>query len=538
MIFVLVMRNTKNATLPLSILLTHRHLRPTLRDTPYDIQPLLEELFLSFKEPVMTVTLPDNFDGVSFDAQILAWLREGLPRAEVAGRAKERWPMVPEKLIQWTTVLMLRQLSVEPPPPIPLERETYRVYRKRLKMMKQVEAVIDAGSAPVSMHSLYRGLLRDHEAACYKIIACERLLRQDEMKQEQPTSSNPQPSENAKLNDILQKYLQLQEGKDDDEESPIPTAGKRPTPASFRSMSLLIGFIIAGFLAGFVGHAVRASQGQCLVTTSLEVEPLHEAREIRQAVERHAQRALLEHRPQVQHPILLSRGGVLASADCKMYPQRAGFEDHALQRHLVLMHLVQILLHLTNTDGVGACTTFVQPSHAVDGREDVLGHSQLQFIADEVIGASAGAMIAGPLDDLGGRVLQHRSAILVAHHQVLAGGAFQAGEHLVRFIDCAAFFQNTTVVEQERDALRIERRSAFFVRPGGFERSNGKASLVHAADDADGAGEADGGERLHARLLVDGDEGVLLQVAKPHVIHVAGEDGLPGAAAILVNDHR
>ena len=85
----------------------------------------------------MTVTLPDDFDGVAFDAQILAWLREGLLRGEVARRAKERWPLVPEKLIQWTINLMQRQLSVEPPPSIPVEREMYRVHRKRLKMMKQ-----------------------------------------------------------------------------------------------------------------------------------------------------------------------------------------------------------------------------------------------------------------------------------------------------------------------------------------------------------------------------------------------------------------
>lgn len=486
---------------------------------PCDIGPLLEELFLYSKEPVMNVNVPDDFDQIQFDAQITAWIREKPGYDELMKRIRERWPTVPAELVNLTVSMMQRRVALEMPPPIQLDRELYRIHYKRVKRLKQLEKVLDAGEAPVSMHTLYRGLLRDHESICLKMKASRRQDRLDQLKQEQSAPKNIQPGDPTGWNEYLRQFTKLKVEKDDEEEEDEPTPTQRPSPGSFRSMCWLIGFIVAGCLLG----AWQGAQGIPRV-------PCHGSHVVDEADQ------LLEHRPQVQHPILLSRGGFLAGADCQVQSQRAGLEDHALQRHLFLMHFVQIGLHLADTDGVSACTAFVQPSHAVDGREDVLGHGQLQFIADEVIGATAGAMIAGPLDDLGGRVLQHRSAILVAHHQVLAGGSLDAGEHLVRFFHRAALFENAAIVEQERNTFGIERRAGFLGRAGGFERSDGETRIVDAADDADGAGEADGSERLLAGLLVDGDEGVLLQVAKPHVIHVAGEDGLPGAAAILVDD--
>ncbi len=221
----------------------------------------------------MTVNVPDDFDPMQFDAQITTWIREKPGYDELQRRIKERWPTVPADLINLTLTTMQRRVALESPPPIQLDRELYRIHYKRVKRLKQLEKVLDAGDAPVSMHTLYRGLLRDHETICLKMKASRRQDRLDQLKQEQSTPKNNQPGDPTGWNEYLRQFTKLKVEKDDEEEEhDEPSApSQRPIPGSFRSMCWLIGFIVATLLAGCVSCAASPILPVNAIPSPLEI---------------------------------------------------------------------------------------------------------------------------------------------------------------------------------------------------------------------------------------------------------------------------
>lgn len=204
----------------------------------------------------MTITLPDDFNFSEFDAQIETWVNESLPLEELERRAKERWPFLHNAHIHQAMVLARRRQILRQPSPINLDRELRRVHVKRLKRMKQVETILDAGDAPVGMHTLYRGLLRDHEAMCFKIIANQRqdrLDRQQTAKLAMAMDRHESKSSTSDLCKILEKTRR-----------PTPPAAE-PKPNTLANTAA--SWLIAVFLLStiLVGHAMRASQSPATV---------------------------------------------------------------------------------------------------------------------------------------------------------------------------------------------------------------------------------------------------------------------------------
>src|SRR5690606_5752414 len=98
-----------------------------------------------------------------------------------------------------------------------------------------------------------------------------------------------------------------------------------------------------------------------------------------------------------------------------VYPQYCWLKDHALQRHILLVHLVQVGLEFANADLVLPGTGGIETRQAVERAEDILWLLQLQIARNEVIGAATSTLLGGSLDDMRWRVFEDGSAILVTH---------------------------------------------------------------------------------------------------------------------------
>ena len=135
--------------------------------------------------------MPDNIqqrtelDFNAIDDQIKAWIKDGHAPDDIVAQAKHTWPSLPEDYVRASLRLIRHMMTLETPLPLQPLRDISMVHRKRGKRIRKLEAQLDADDAPVSLQTLYRSLLRDHEAACHKILALQRqddLDRQKEAK--------------------------------------------------------------------------------------------------------------------------------------------------------------------------------------------------------------------------------------------------------------------------------------------------------------------------------------------------------------------
>ncbi|MFT3880357.1 MAG: hypothetical protein QM703_11935 [Gemmatales bacterium] len=159
--------------------------------------PFCKDRVLYLKEPMMSA-IAVEFDAVAYDAQIKAWLKEGFTEEDILAQAQHTWPSLPDGYTQAT----IRHLAT---------RKTHdaaqclhKINHKRARHLHMIEKRLKAEDAPISLHSLYRGLLRDHEAACHKMLG---------MKERQPkgTASEPDWSKIVKRETQAAKELKQRE---------------------------------------------------------------------------------------------------------------------------------------------------------------------------------------------------------------------------------------------------------------------------------------------------------------------------------------
>jgi Uma2 family endonuclease len=194
---------------------------------------------------------------------MMEWVKQRLTYPVIVEQAGAKWPGMAEAYVQASYRLVHRLCQLEQPPPIVLQRELYLVHRKRARQIHQVGAILKAGDAPVSMHTLYRGLLRDHEASCFKMLANDRQADQDRLRQqnaEQAKAAAPR-TVNQSVGDALKNRAAPEEEDDDDDddddddgfddEEPVNPTPQRGKPAKgFRMFGWLIGFIGSMALVG------------------------------------------------------------------------------------------------------------------------------------------------------------------------------------------------------------------------------------------------------------------------------------------------
>lgn len=108
-----------------------------------------------------------TFDAVAYDCQINAWLKEGFTEEDILAQAGHTWPSLPAGYTQATLRhLQSKATRTKHDPALGL----LKIQHKRARHLHMIEQRLKETDAPISLHSLYRGLLRDHEAACHKML--------------------------------------------------------------------------------------------------------------------------------------------------------------------------------------------------------------------------------------------------------------------------------------------------------------------------------------------------------------------------------
>lgn len=188
-----------------------------------------------------------NLDFNIIDDQLKAWLHEGHATSDIIAQAAHTWPSLPADYVRASIRLLSHVITLSRPLPIQPMRDLSRVHRKRSKRLKQIEAQLTTTAAPVSLQTLYRGMLRDHEASCYKIMALQRQTEQDDRKnaQQQQQEQRRQAKEQAQqLNQILKHHQQLREEEEDNNKMEQAS----PVTRNFTTTSWLIALVLASLL--------------------------------------------------------------------------------------------------------------------------------------------------------------------------------------------------------------------------------------------------------------------------------------------------
>lgn len=235
---------------------------------------------------------PAYYNNPAIDAQLLAWLKEGFSSEDIVSQARHTWPQVPADYIQSTLQIIQKiQQPKDPSQGTPASHSLaflHVVHDKRMKEVERLESRLDDEKGPLSVHTLYRGLLRDAEMQCFKIIAMERQLQLD-IEKRQVSQQREQRKEELALARRLSSTLQtanpspvMQSEEGDVEEMPASSMSSSMANAVSRK-SCLLGFLLALYslepwlpgipLSGIgwwkVLHALQNdpqyNRGQCLV---------------------------------------------------------------------------------------------------------------------------------------------------------------------------------------------------------------------------------------------------------------------------------
>jgi hypothetical protein len=152
-------------------------------------------------------TKQPSFDIHAFDLEMISWVKAGLTTKQIIEKAQAEWPAVDQHFVEATLAITRKVLADQP------RRQVLDPYRdacqghiRRKKFLRKLEAKIEAmDEVPVSLLSLYRGVLRDFEASSYKLLAFEQTHQQ-------------KPAPKFDLEKFKEQLSQLQEPEEDDEE--------------------------------------------------------------------------------------------------------------------------------------------------------------------------------------------------------------------------------------------------------------------------------------------------------------------------------
>ncbi|MFT3878298.1 MAG: hypothetical protein QM703_01400 [Gemmatales bacterium] len=180
----------------------------------------------------------------AIDTQIRAWVKAGHQWVDIINLAKDTWPALPKDYVLASIKLVGRILQMEKPIPVQPFRDLSVIHRKRRRRIKKLEARLEANDASVSLETLYRGLLRDQEAGCHKIMAVQRQMEED---RKQIVKDEVAAEREAKIfKQVFEQRMQQQAStvQQNPQEQPKATA----KPDMMKTLSLLIGFMLTIFL--------------------------------------------------------------------------------------------------------------------------------------------------------------------------------------------------------------------------------------------------------------------------------------------------
>lgn len=123
---------------------------------------------------------PSYYNDSIIDSQLMQWHRDGHSVDDIIAQAKLTWPEVPEDHIR-TTLQIIEKVNKEPSTETEDKSHECMVFlrylhNQRMKEILRLEKRLDDEDCPMSVHTLYRGFIRDAEAYCLKMFAMERDL--------------------------------------------------------------------------------------------------------------------------------------------------------------------------------------------------------------------------------------------------------------------------------------------------------------------------------------------------------------------------
>jgi len=185
-----------------------------------------------------------EFDAAAYDAQIKTWLAEGFTEQDILAQAQHSWPSLPAGYTQATIRHLRKRTSSRKHRPA---QGLLKVHHKRARHLHMIEQRLKATDAPISLHSLYRGLLRDHEAACHKML---------EMKERTPQRSTSKPNwskivkrETQAANKLKQREQSILAQLEGQQPAKEPTVQKHKLSLASSIAGLTI-FLLSLLLAG------------------------------------------------------------------------------------------------------------------------------------------------------------------------------------------------------------------------------------------------------------------------------------------------
>ncbi len=216
-----------------------------------------------------------EFDAVAYDTQIKAWLKDGFAEEDILAQAQHTWPSLPAGYTQATLRHLQCRATRKKHDP---SQGLHKIHQKRARHLQMIEQRLKAEDAPISLHSLYRGLLRDHETACHKMLEAKG-------RKSQPSSTKPNWSKIVKREtQAAKKWKQREEAILAQLEQQQPARESTVTKSRSSLASSIAGliiFLLSLLLTGASSCTRNRSTNQYTVARSLparETEHVHRQR--------------------------------------------------------------------------------------------------------------------------------------------------------------------------------------------------------------------------------------------------------------------
>lgn len=174
---------------------------------------------------------PSYFNNPKLDAQLMQWLREGHSHDHIVSQAKHSWPEVPEEYLRTSLQIMVKVFQNSQPE---TEEKQYEclvflryLHNQRMKELDRLEKRLEENDCPMSVHTLYRGFLRDAEAYCLKMLTLERDCYFEDRKADEKAKKKQHEEEQRQLLMELLNHATRNQAAEDKQSTAAPEPSKK-----------------------------------------------------------------------------------------------------------------------------------------------------------------------------------------------------------------------------------------------------------------------------------------------------------------------
>jgi hypothetical protein len=198
--------------------------------------------------------------------------RLAIPLKRFSRKRASRFPWVCAEHVNYILGWIKRMQVLNAVAELSMSREITRTIKKRRKHIRELEATMkQKAEIPLSMHNLYRGLLRDHESMCYKLQQRDIKLQSERMKLEERRARDVDKSRQELIKSLYRKPvnekspMDYQGDEEDEEQSPPPAPSKNGSGLGM--FSLFVGFCLSLLFIRCSNQGSAFNQGSRSETT-------------------------------------------------------------------------------------------------------------------------------------------------------------------------------------------------------------------------------------------------------------------------------